>query len=340
MQELSWASVLGPLLAGKSLTVGQSVWAMEQIMSGRATGAQVGAFLAALRAKGESVHEMLGLVQTMRDFSQKVDAGDGLVDTCGTGGDRSGSINVSTIAAFVAAGAGARVAKHGNRAASSVCGSADLLEELGVRIDLGPEGVARCILEAGIGFCMAPVFHPAMKYVVPVRKELGVATVFNFLGPLTNPAGAKHQAIGVSDREMAPKMVDVLSRLGAVHVLVFHGLDGLDEISTAAPSLLWELKDGKVETSVVDPADFGLQTVESSALKGGTPSQNAAVARQVLEGKPGPARDVVLVNAGAAIIAADLEEAFPEALDRARDSLDSGAAAKSLERLVAVSNAG
>lgn len=306
-------------------------------MTGRATGAQLGAFLAALRAKGESVHEILGLVETMRAFSKKVETSADVVDTCGTGGDRSGSINVSTIAAFVVAGAGAKVAKHGNRAASSVCGSADLLEQLGVKIDMGPEQVAHAIEVAGIGFCMAPVFHPAMKHAVPARKELGVPTVFNFLGPLTNPAGAKRQAIGVSDEKMAPKMVEVLRRLGAVHVLVFHGMDGLDEISTAAPSYLWELKDGKVETSVLDPAQFGIETVQSAALKGGAPVENAEVARQVLAGKPGPARDVVLVNAAAAIIAADLEPGFPAALDRARRSVDSGAAEAALGKLIEVS---
>lgn len=305
-------------------------------MSGEATGAQFGAFIAGLRSKGESVHEMLGLVETMRAFSRKVETEAEVVDTCGTGGDRSGSINVSTIAAFVVAGAGAKVAKHGNRAASSVCGSADLLEELGVRIDLGPKGVAESIRRAGIGFCMAPVFHPAMRHAVPFRKELGVPTVFNFLGPLTNPAGAKRQAIGVSDEKMAPKMVEVLKRLGAVHLLVFHGLDGLDEISTAAPSYLWELKDGKVQTSVLDPSDFGIPRAETSALKGGTAAQNAEVARDVLAGKQGSARDVVVINAAAAIIAADLEAEFPPALDRARESIDSGSAAAALERLAEV----
>jgi len=330
----SWSSVLGPLLSGDSLSKEQSGWAMEQIMTGQASGAQFGAFVAGLRAKGATVEEMLGLVEIMRAFSLKVDPGFEVVDTCGTGGDGSNSINISTISAFVVAGAGAKVAKHGNRAASSACGSADLLEELGVRVDLGPAEVRAAIRIAGVGFCMAPVFHPAMKHAGAFRRELGVPTIFNFLGPLTNPAGALHQAVGVSDRQMAPKMAEVLRRLGTVHALVFIGFDGLDELSIGGPSYLWELKDGEVTESVFDPSDFGFEKAEIGALKGAGPAENARVAREVLSGKPGPARDVVIINSAAAIIAAGLDPDFDAATGRARDSIDSGAAAKALQALI------
>lgn len=311
---------------------------MQCIMEGEATSAQFGAFVAALRAKGETVEEILGLVETMRSMSLKVDAGRGLVDTCGTGGDRAGTINVSTIAAFVVAGAGGRVAKHGNRSASSICGSADVLEELGVKIDLGPVGVKACIEEAGIGFCFAPVFHPAMRHAGPPRREMGVPTIFNFLGPLTNPADAKHQAIGVSDPKMAPKMAQVLGRLGSARVLVFHGSDGLDEISTCAPSTIWDLKDGSISESQIDPAEYGIATAEPGDLKGGSPPENAKVVLEVLDRAAGPARDVVVINAAAAIIAAGLAGDFPAAIEIAAESIDSGKARRALDDLIEVSN--
>lgn len=334
----SWPHILGRLFKAESLTTDEASWAMEQIMQGNATPAQFGAFVAALRAKGETVDEIIGLVTTMRRLGEKVDAPPPLVDTCGTGGDRAGTINVSTIAALVVAGAGARVAKHGNRAASSACGSADLLEELGVKIDLGPKGVAACIEEAGIGFCFAQVFHASMRHAGPARKELGVPTVFNFLGPLTNPAGAKHQAIGVSDPKMAPKMLEVLVRLGSVHVLAFHGSDGLDEITTTGPSTLWEMRDGDVTESTIDPAEFGVARAQPGALKGGTATENAKVTMEVLDGATGPARDVVLVNAGAALISADLASDFGSAIKMAAESIDSGRARGALDRLIDVSN--
>lgn len=307
-------------------------------MTGQATPARLGAFLAGLRLKGESTEEMVGLVETMREFSQKVEVDYPVVDTCGTGGDRSGSINVSTMAAFVVAGAGAKVAKHGNRAASSQCGSADVLEALGVKVDLGPDGVKRCLDEAGMGFCFAPIFHPSMRHAGPIRKELGVPTVFNFLGPLTNPAGATRQAVGVSDLKMAPKMVEVLKTLGSVRVLAFRGHDGLDELSTAASSDLWELLEGEVTQSVLDPLELGMRRVPASALAGASAEKNAQVVRQVLDGGAGPERDVVILNAAAAVVAAGLAGDLPAALALAAESVDSGKARRVLEQLVEVSN--
>jgi anthranilate phosphoribosyltransferase len=336
--ELSWPQILGHLLAAESLSTAEASWAMERIMQGEATPAQFGAFVAGLRSKGETVDEILGLVTTMRGFGEKVSVDGLLVDTCGTGGDRAGTINVSTIAALVVAGAGVRVAKHGNRAASSGCGSADLLEELGVKIDLGPKGVAACIDEAGIGFCFAQVFHPSMRHAGPPRKELGVPTIFNFLGPLTNPAGAKHQSIGVSDPRMAPKMLKVLSQLGSIHVFAFHGSDGLDEITTTGPSTLWELGNGKITESKIDPVHFGIGRSELGDIKGGKAPENAKVTLEVLDGAAGPARDLVLVNSAAALIASDAAGEFPEALGIAAESIDSGKARSALDRLVEVSN--
>lgn len=335
----SWPEILGSITARRDLDREQAAWAMEQIMSGQAAPSRLGAFLAGLRTKGETVEEMAGLVETMRAFGQRVEVDYPVVDTCGTGGDRSGSINVSTMAAMIVAGAGARVAKHGNRALSSSCGSADVLEALGVKVDVGPEGVKRCLDEAGVAFCFAPVFHPSMRHAGPIRKELGVPTVFNFLGPLTNPAGARCQAIGVSDRSMAPRMLEVLAALGSERVLVFRGLDGLDELSTTGPSDLWELRDGRTTQSVVDPQDLGLPLVEPQALAGGSAGDNAKVALRVLDGAEGPERDVALLNSAAGVIAAGLAPGFEEGLDLARESVDSGRARAALDRLVEVSNA-
>lgn len=338
MGDFTWPGLLSRLLAGESISADTASWAMERIMLGEATGAQFGAFVAALRAKGETAEEILGLVTTMRRFGEKVEIDGPLVDTCGTGGDRAGTINVSTIAALVVAGAGVRVAKHGNRAASSKCGSADLLEELGVKIDLGPEGVAACISEAGIGFCFAQVFYPSMRHAGPPRKELGVPTVFNFLGPLTNPAGAKHQSIGVSDPAMAPKMLEVLARFGSTHVLAFHGSDRLDEITTSGPSTLWEMRGGSTNESQIDPADFGIGRSAEGDLKGGSARVNAKITLEVLDGAAGPARDLVLINSAAALIAADSATDFPRALEIATESIDSGKARLALDRLIEVSN--
>ncbi|HYN99749.1 MAG TPA: anthranilate phosphoribosyltransferase [Actinomycetota bacterium] len=334
----TWTEVLGTLLSGRSLDRGQASWAMDRIMEGETTPAQLGAFMAALRLKGESVEEIIGLVETMRRISKKVEVDYPVVDTCGTGGDRSGSVNVSTMAAMVVAGAGAKVAKHGNRAASSSCGSADVLEALGVKVDLGPEGVRRCLDEAGIGFCFAPVFHPSMRHVGPIRKELGVPTVFNFLGPLSNPAGARFQALGVSDKSMAPRMLEVLAALGSERVLIFRGFDGLDELSTTGPSNLWELEAGELSESVIDPLDYGIPRAAPSALAGGSAENNARVVREVLDGREGPDRDVVVLNSAAGLIAAGVAPGFAEGISLAKESLDSGRARTALTRLVEVSN--
>ncbi|MGH2811542.1 MAG: anthranilate phosphoribosyltransferase, partial [Actinomycetota bacterium] len=261
-----------------------------------------------------------------------------LVDTCGTGGDRLGSINVSTIAALVVAGAGIKVAKHGNRAASSQCGSADLLEELGVKIDLGAEGVEACIRDAGMGFCFAPVFHPSMRHAGPTRRELGVPTVFNFLGPLTNPARATRQAIGVSDPQMAPKMVEVLRALGSEHVVAFHGSDGLDEITITGPTALWEMKDGEISAGEVDPAALGIATASPDELRGGSVTDNAKVALEVLSGSPGAARDLVLANAAAGLLVGGAAPTLADAVPIAAETIDSGRARRALDRLVEVSN--
>jgi anthranilate phosphoribosyltransferase len=260
-----------------------------------------------------------------------------VIDTCGTGGDRAGTVNVSTMAALVAAGAGARVAKHGNRAASSQCGSADVLEALGVVIDLDPRGVAHCIEEVGIGFCFAPRFHPALRFAGPVRRELGVPTTFNFLGPLSNPAGVGRQSVGVSDPAMAETVVGALAELGKVHVLVFHGSDGLDELTTTGPSTVYELRDGVVSRSEVDPADFGIPRATLDDLVGGDATVNAAIVHDVLGGAPGPVRDIVCLNAAAALVVADLAGDLATGVELARGVIDDGRAARTLERFVAAS---
>jgi len=335
--EFSWSHALSELLGGRDLSEERAAAAMTEIMQGAATPAQVAGFVVALRAKGETPEEVSGLVKTMRAFAARVPVTGELLDTCGTGGDRAGTFNVSTAAALVCAGAGARLAKHGNRAASSRCGSADVLETLGVRIDLPPEKVASCIEEAGMGFCFAPVFHPAMRHAAAPRRELGVATVFNFLGPLTNPAGVTRQALGVSDPRMLEVMVATLARLGSVHVVAFHGYGGLDELSTAGPSQVVELVSGEIRRAVVNPAELGLEPAPVEAIRGGTAEANAATIRSVLEGERGPRRDIVLLNAAAGLVAADRAADLKEGLVGAAGAVDSGAAALALERLVEVS---
>jgi len=342
LEELGgWPTVLGTLTSGFDLTSTQAAAAFTEILDGRATSAQIAAFAVGLRMKGETVEEMSGLVSTMLDFAEAVPLPDDVlaraVDTCGTGGDRSHSINVSTTAAFVVAGAGAPVCKHGNRAASSASGSADVLEALGVTIDLGPEAVARCVVEAGIGFCMAPRFHPAVRHAVPTRKELGIPTVFNFLGPLANPARLRRQVIGVSDPSMAEKMLGVLEDRGATDVMVVHGHDGLDELTLATTSTVLHLHDGATRMFVVDPHELGLATAEKEAVRGGDAATNAAFAREVLDGARGPHRDIVLLNAAAGIVVAGLAADLVDGLEVAERAVDDGRAAEALERLVKVS---
>ena len=333
----SWPAVLSTLMAGRDLDEDQAARAMTEIMGGNATPVQIAGFVVALRAKGETIDELVGLVKTMRDFGEKVTVVGELLDTCGTGGDRTGTFNVSTAAAFVCAGAGVKVAKHGNRAASSRCGSADVLEALGVRIELPPEGVAACIERAGIGFCFAPVFHPAMRHAGPPRKELGVPTIFNFLGPLSNPAGATRQALGVSDPRMVEPMVSALGRLGSRRVIAFHGDKGLDELSISGPSEVFELNEGATKRWTIDPAELDIEPAPLEAVAGGTPEDNAAAIRSLLAGEPGPKRDIVALNAAAGLVAAGRADDMERALVLASDSIDSGGAQRALEALIEAS---
>jgi anthranilate phosphoribosyltransferase len=329
-RSFSWPSVLGPLLRGQALREEQAEAAMGQILAGDASAAQIAAFAAVLRAKGETVDELTGLVKAMLAVAARVQVAGPLVDTCGTGGDRSGTFNVSTLAALVVVGAGQRVAKHGNRAMSGRCGSADLLEALGVAISLPPAGVAATIEAVGIGFCFAPVFHPAMRHAGAARKDLGVPTVFNFLGPLTNPARAAHQALGVADPRMAPIMAEVLRRTGTRHAWVFHGGDGLDELTTTTTSTVLDVRPDGTSEFQVDPVALGLARAEGAELLGGDVERNVAVARAVLAGQGGPARELVLLNAAAALVAADAVADLPAGLEAAARSVDAGRARDAL----------
>ncbi len=315
----------------------QASQVMAEIMEGSATPSQLAAFLVALRLKGETAQEIAGMARVMREKALRVSVHGLLVDTCGTGGDGKGTFNVSTTAAIVAAGAGLRVAKHGNRAASGQCGSADVLEALGVKIDLGPQGVETCIREVGIGFMFAPAFHPAMKYAAPVRREIGIRTVFNILGPLTNPAGAQVQLLGVPQAALGERMAQVLGLLGSQRALVVHGEDGLDEISLTGPTRVWELKGGSVVSYTIAPEDAGLSRVPLHALKGGTAQENAATLRRVLQGGDGPIRDVVLLNAAGVLLAAGKARDLRDGVRLAAQAIDSGAALKKLERWITLS---
>jgi anthranilate phosphoribosyltransferase len=337
----SWSGLLAQLLAGQSLGQPQTAWAMREVMAGEATPAQLAGFLVALRAKGETAAEVAGLVEVMLERAAPVQVTGRVVDTCGTGGDRASTVNISTMAALVVAGAGAAVVKHGNRAASSACGSADLLEELGVAVDLPPPAVAPCLGEAGIAFCFAPVFHPGMRHAAVPRRELGVPTVFNVLGPLTNPARPAAQAVGVSDRRLAPVMAGVLAARGA-DALVFRGDDGLDELTTTGPSTVWVVGAGSVREESFDPAELGVARAELGQLRGGDAAVNAAAARSFLRGRPGPVRDAVLLNAAAALAAhaggdGPLRDRLQHGWIRAAAAVDEGAAAGVLDRWVSVS---
>ena len=334
----SWGRTISKLLTGEGLSERESSEAMTEIMEGAATSAQIAGFIVALRAKGETAEELTGLVRAMRTFAESLEVEGDVLDTCGTGGDRAGTFNVSTAAALVCAGAGVKVAKHGNRAASSRCGSADVLEALGVRIALPSPAVATCIEHAGIGFCFAPVFHPAMRNAAGPRRELGVPTAFNFLGPLTNPAGARLQALGVSDRRMMPVMVETLRRLGSIRVLAFHGAGGLDELSTWGLSDVVELGDRSVRAWTLDPRELGLAPAALEAVAGGHAADNARAIRGVLGGERGPRRDIVVLNAAAGLVAAGRAVDLREGVELAAATLDSGAAAAALDRLVETSN--
>ena len=326
------------LAAREPLQTDEAAAAMHVIMSGDATAGQIGAFLLALRTKGETVDEVEGLAQTMLGFASEVRPTGPVIDTCGTGGDRSHTFNISTTAAIVVAGAGVAVAKHGNRAASSHCGSADLLEALGVNIDLDASGVERCLDEAGIAFMFAPRFHPAMRHAGPVRGELRVPTVFNFLGPLTNPARPYAQVVGVSDERMLPLMAEVLARRG-VRAKLFRGEDGLDELTTTGISTIYDVKDGGVRETHLDPEDLGLKRAKLGDLAGGTPEESADLVRRLLDGEPGSRREVVLLNAGAALHVAGFAGSLKEGMATAARSIDDGDAARTLATWIDVSHA-
>jgi anthranilate phosphoribosyltransferase len=311
---------------------------MEQIMSGEATDAQIGGFLVALRCKGETEDELAGFAEVMRAKATRISGGrPPLLDTCGTGGDASGSFNISTTAAFVAAGAGVKIAKHGNRAMSGSTGSADVLEALGVKITLSPEAVARCIDEIGFGFMFAQGYHPSMRFAAGPRREIGIRTVFNILGPLTNPAGATRQVIGVGDASMAERMALVLDRLGSEKALIVHGSDGMDELTIAGGSTVWLLEGGEVSTYEVTPEEFGLRSAGAESVRVTSPQDSAGIVRGVLSGETGPARDVVLLNAAAALVAADLVTDIASGVALAADAIDSGAARAKLDALVELS---
>ena len=337
MTDFNWATALDTLMDGADLDRDTARKAMAEVMSGSATPAQIAAFIVAVRAKGETVDEMTGMVEAMLEAAVTVDAGSGVVDCVGTGGDGAGTFNISTTAALIAAGAGARLAKHGNRAASSKTGSADVLEHLGFRIDLPPADMVRLIREVGFGFFFAPLYHPAMRFAGPVRKELGVRTVFNFLGPLANPARVKRQAVGVSDGAMAERMIEVLHRLGSEYAFVFYGEDGLDELTTTGPSYILRLRNGEITHAEFTPEDFGVSRAALTDLKGGDAAQNAEITMSVLSGARGPQRDISLVNASPAIVVAGLAEGFADAMDLAAQAVDSGDALGVLERAVALS---
>jgi anthranilate phosphoribosyltransferase len=313
---------------------------MASVLSGEAAPSQIAAFAVALRMKGESVEELAGLLDAMLDAATFVPLPDpfAVIDTCGTGGDGSHTINVSTLAALVVAGAGGQVCKHGNRAASSACGSADLLEALGVRIDADPDVVARCVAEAGVGFCFAPRFHAAMRHAGPTRREIGVPTAFNFLGPIANPGRVRRQVVGVSDASMADRVAAVLAANGATRAMVVFGHDGLDELSTVTTSTVVELRDGEARRYDVDPVSLGLARASLADLVGGDAATNADHARRVLAGRNGAHHDIVVLNAAAGLVVAGLADDLAAGIELARESIRSGAAAGALDRLADFSN--
>src|SRR5216683_2764926 len=334
----SWPAMIGALIKGESLTSDETAWAMNEIMDGAATPAQIAGFGVALRAKGETVGEVSGLAQAMLEHATPLRVSGRLTDLVGTGGDGAHTVNISTMGTIVAAAAGARMAKHGNRAASSACGAADLLEALGVVIDLPPEATVQLMAETGVVFLFAPLYHPALRHTAVPRRELGVPTVFNFLGPVANPARPMAQAVGVEDPRMGPVLAGVLAGRGC-SALVFHGDDGLDELTTTAPSTVWVVHHGTVSQTTLDPAALGISRSAPEDLRGGPPARNAEIARAVLGGEPGPVRETVLLNAAAALAAEtgvhrpdDLEAALADGYARAASAVDSGAAQALLER--------
>lgn len=329
---------------GNDLAEEEMVAVMNEIMEGLATDAQIGAFITALRVKGETIEEITGAARVMREKATRIEVNNGSVnietvlDTCGTGGDESNTFNVSTTAAFVVAGGGVAVAKHGNRSVSSQCGSADVLASLGVNLDVTPDVVADCIRTIGIGFLYAPKLHGAMKYAIGPRREIGIRTIFNILGPLTNPAGANVQLLGVYDQTLTPVLAEVLRNLGSRNAFVVHGEGGVDEISITGPTQVTELRAGKVTTYRISPEDFGIEQAVPSEIKGGDTEYNAAIVRDILDGQKGPKRDMVLLNAGAAFRVADTAADIMAGIAMAKESIDSGKAGEKLELLVKKTN--
>ena len=338
-----WRAVLGALVEGTDLTDDAAQAAVAEILAGEASPAQIGGFLAGLQAKGVSPAELAAMVDAMLAAAMplELDRVDDVIDIVGTGGSRlrqDKAFNISTTACFVVAGAGAHVCKHGNRKATSTSGSFDLLEALGVAIDLDGAAVARCVVEAGAGFCFARAFHPAMRHAGPVRSELGIPTVFNFLGPLSNPARISRQVIGVNDPAMAPTVIGVLQQRGAPRAMVVHGHDGMDELTITGRSTVWEIREGSVSKYDLDPRDLGIDVIDLDQIAGGDAAANAAIAHRVFAGEAGPHRDIITLNAAAGLLVSGVVDDLESGLARARQSIDSGGASAALERLVAVSN--
>lgn len=327
------------IIKGVDLDRQEMIACMNEIMTGQATEAQIGSFITALRLKGETVDEITGAVMVMRDKAMKIDAGDGtVIDTCGTGGTGLGAFNISTASAFVVSGAGLKVAKHGNKAVSSRCGSADVLKALGVNIDIAPDKVENCIKEIGIGFLFAPLFHGAMRYAIGPRREIGIRTIFNILGPLTNPAQANHQVLGVYDEGLTETLANVLNNLGAKKAFVVHGMDGLDEITITTKTKVSELSNEKIKTFYVEPKDFGIKQASLELIKGGSIKDNVRIVKDVLEGKNGPHQDVVLMNASSALVVGGIAKDFKEGVKLAKKSIESGKAKTKLENLIELTN--
>ena len=324
------------VVSGQSLSMEDASLVMREIMEGEATPAQLGAFLTALALKGETTQEIAGMAKVMREMALQVKVDGELIDTVGTGGDGKNTFNISTATAFVAAGAGLKVAKHGNRAASGSCGSADVLEALGVQIELSPEAVAQCVNEVGVGFMFAPAFHPAMRYAGPVRREIGIRTVFNILGPLTNPAGAQTQLLGVAFPELGGIMAEVLGFLGSHHAMIVHGHGGLDEISLSGDTSVWEVRGGEVEEWTLHVEDTGLPETPIEAIRGGTKEENAATMRRVFQGEQGPIRDMVLLNSAGVLMVGDKAESIRKGVEMSVGIIDSGAALAKLDQMIEV----
>lgn len=331
--------LIGKLVKGENLSLNEIETAMEEIMSGQATPAQIASFLTALRIKGETIEEIIGAATIMRKYATRIATKHAtILDTCGTGGDEAHTFNVSTVAAFVVAGCGVPVAKHGNRSVSSKCGSADLLKALGINIEAEEKIVSKCLDEIGIGFLFAPMLHKAMQYAIGPRREIGIRTIFNILGPLTNPANATHQLVGIYDGRLIGPIAEALGKLGSRHALVVHGLDGLDEVTTANDTEISELKDGKVKTFRISPSDFGINKARREELLGGDCDYNAKIALDILNGKKGPQYDIVVLNAGCAIYAADRANDIGEGISMAQESIASKKALKKLEQLKEMTN--